>query len=868
MVDRKLRSHTIIPPALYLRRHADDQLREIINEMGRPGYVLVARQMGKTNLLLNARRELPEKGDLFVYLDVSNLFPELRGFFRNLIDVALESLRHDGVFLQGVIQQSRAETASLPPHKEHEIELRRLLQTVSGKVVVFLDEVDALTKTGYSDQVFSFIRSVYFAGRANFEEFTRLTFILSGVAEPGELIQNKSVSPFNIGEKIYLDDFSRAEFDRFLIKAELNYSEEVSSRVFYWVEGHPRMTWDLCSALERRSQEKLTEVDVDDEVSELYFGSVNVPPIDHIKDLVAQSNELRDSVMTIHYRKTDALTDPARTRLYLAGISRFDIQKRIASFKNRVIERALSEDFIRSIATIDTAQIDAGVKLFQVEQFADALGLFNSIARGASDPRLKNSAIQWAGLAQFQLGKFSDALTSFESQTEIEDSEKLVHWYFRGLSHLNLGEYENSISCFRSALSSEKSERVYYFDTMANLGTALAMLDPPSQTSLIEANQLSRELISKVDKIKSLNTKSGSGVLVTAYRTLSRVARLEGNHQGAREYLESAKKYADAPELLKLTMMEVTLADRASRAFVLDQAVQVVLSIKSFSLSSLENQFALKEVGSLLELLDAADKRDEAASIVGHVLDHVTASEQLMNVIEEVVFSTFSRGFHTLGAALIQKMLERDQIKRIPITYKSILTFATLVDERMALQYGDAYVLACEKSRDRVSDDVATTLRGLFAVFSTSLRHGKLDLAEDASRVAGEIIVSFDFASSSMPSALLLRDFMSVLVTVLRRRDIESAAVAGALIRKVASVKQFELPMFPNDFHRNMQRDLAHAMRTVPVGTVVKSGKKYGRNSRVIVSYDGEERSGKYKVFADDVEAGKCVVLREYEQTE
>jgi hypothetical protein len=55
-----LKPSTIIPSDLYVDRAADRQLRQIISDMGRPGYVLVARQMGKTNLLLHAQQTLDE----------------------------------------------------------------------------------------------------------------------------------------------------------------------------------------------------------------------------------------------------------------------------------------------------------------------------------------------------------------------------------------------------------------------------------------------------------------------------------------------------------------------------------------------------------------------------------------------------------------------------------------------------------------------------------------------------------------------------------------------------------------------------------------------------------------------------------------
>lgn len=43
----RLMSCTIVPEQLYVERDADRQLKSIIDEMERPGYVLVSRQMGK-----------------------------------------------------------------------------------------------------------------------------------------------------------------------------------------------------------------------------------------------------------------------------------------------------------------------------------------------------------------------------------------------------------------------------------------------------------------------------------------------------------------------------------------------------------------------------------------------------------------------------------------------------------------------------------------------------------------------------------------------------------------------------------------------------------------------------------------------------
>ena len=59
-----LKPYTIIPPELYIERDADRQVDNIILDMGRPGYVLVSRQMGKTNLILNAKRRLENENTI------------------------------------------------------------------------------------------------------------------------------------------------------------------------------------------------------------------------------------------------------------------------------------------------------------------------------------------------------------------------------------------------------------------------------------------------------------------------------------------------------------------------------------------------------------------------------------------------------------------------------------------------------------------------------------------------------------------------------------------------------------------------------------------------------------------------------------
>src|SRR5580658_6672131 len=86
---RQLVPSAVTPASLYVERDADRKLANLIADMGRPGYVLVARQMGKTNLLLNAKRKLEGPADLFIYLDLSSGYSDISSCFRTIIDTAL-----------------------------------------------------------------------------------------------------------------------------------------------------------------------------------------------------------------------------------------------------------------------------------------------------------------------------------------------------------------------------------------------------------------------------------------------------------------------------------------------------------------------------------------------------------------------------------------------------------------------------------------------------------------------------------------------------------------------------------------------------------------------------------------------------------
>src|SRR5207302_3531615 len=109
-----------------------------------------------------------------------------------------------------------------------------------------------------TDELFAAIRECY-NRRAEEPEFERLTFCLLGVAAPTDLNRDTRMTPFNIGKRIELADFTEDEADILRIGLEVGdvgtpgrsekEARALLKRVLYWTGGHPYLTQRLCQAV-------------------------------------------------------------------------------------------------------------------------------------------------------------------------------------------------------------------------------------------------------------------------------------------------------------------------------------------------------------------------------------------------------------------------------------------------------------------------------------------------------------------------------------------------------------------------------------------------------------------------------------------
>jgi hypothetical protein len=221
------------------------------------------------------------------------------------------------------------------------------------RIVVFIDEIDSTLQLDFTDDFFAAIRSTY-NQRASNAAYKRLTFVLLGVAAPGDLIKDATRTPFNIGQPIDLREFDRADAQVLQDALERHVPGQgahLMERIFFWTYGHPYLTQKLCQELCNLPAE--TQDDVDHLVQRLFLTSdartedINLKAV---RSLIEQHPEQRP-LLHLYARvyRGETITDdersPYQNRLKLIGLLRSEGQRLVV--RNEIYRRVFNAPWIK-----------------------------------------------------------------------------------------------------------------------------------------------------------------------------------------------------------------------------------------------------------------------------------------------------------------------------------------------------------------------------------------------------------------------------------------------------------------------------------------------------------------------------------------
>lgn len=454
----------------YVERRADTDLFESILA-GEFCYVLTARQMGKSSLMARTATRLEQAGVASAIVDLTQIGSErgAQGAAQWYFGIANEI--HRRLKITEPLRSWWQERSDLPPAQRLTGFFRELvLAHCSGRVVIFVDEIDSTIGLPFADDFFAALRACFNA-RATEPEFERLTFVLLGVATPDQLIQDPTRTPFNIGKRIDLTDFSPDEARTLApgLHAEPGEAERRLERILDWTGGHPYLTQALCRAVrEKGADSGKTDEAVDPQINELFLTSRAQREETNLKHVRArlerpgsEGRRLLQLYLRVRQGKPvrDQPTSPLFAQLKLAGVGKATDEGRLA-VRNRIYESVFTPEWAKS-----AMPADRGRQLAAATLATTLAGVF--VWYAAFQPRPNERAFLAAIQDEANNGdaynSANSAYTALRanpfSRSRATDLMQLF-WEQRALRYAQFGKRDESLLSYLQGLSLKESERL------------------------------------------------------------------------------------------------------------------------------------------------------------------------------------------------------------------------------------------------------------------------------------------------------------------------------------------------------------------------------------------------------------------------
>jgi hypothetical protein len=194
----------------YVVRRVDAELEAAIAR--RDSIVLIkgARQTGKTSLLARAIHQMRQRGVRVVLTDLQKLasdqFASLDVFFRAVAELMADQLDL-AVFPDEVWRAGRSPNINLERYLRHEV-----LEPRPEPLLWALDEVDRLFSCSFGGDVFALFRTWHNECALDPDKpWLRMTLVIAYATEAHFFITDPNQSPFNVGTKLELADFTREQ---------------------------------------------------------------------------------------------------------------------------------------------------------------------------------------------------------------------------------------------------------------------------------------------------------------------------------------------------------------------------------------------------------------------------------------------------------------------------------------------------------------------------------------------------------------------------------------------------------------------------------------------------------------------------------
>jgi hypothetical protein len=395
----------------YIRRDADAQLLEQIEDNQYYPYFAAPRQSGKSSLLLRTMAALDPGKYRVALVDLSPfVVSSYDDFWRQ--------------FLHEIARGANFDPAPIGAEDPRDV-LLLWLRGCKQRLIVFMDEIDVLLGVDCREQIFSKLRTFFnLRARLDTAELQRVQFVLAGAAHSSRFIKDPRWSPFNVAIEIELSDLSAAQVSQlavYLATAGAFAGPDLTARVHELTGGSVflcQLVFEQLWNLAARGKSRLDAGDVDAVVTTIVAESPRNIHFYNIFRLVTS-----DARLTMLFRRLtegQELGQEEHKELRLTGICRG-----ASPFRNEVYARVFGPG--------GPLDLKVGDRQIQLTRALDA-----AIARRddlLGDPRAEPRALV---RAEADIRKVR---RSFREGTQLQVGDVLGHGHFRLEEHIGQGGF-------------------------------------------------------------------------------------------------------------------------------------------------------------------------------------------------------------------------------------------------------------------------------------------------------------------------------------------------------------------------------------------------------------------------------------------
>jgi hypothetical protein len=399
----------------YIVRAADMELLEAVKH-GNFCYVLTPRQMGKSSLMVRTAQNLQKIGTSSVIIDLSagdtkNISLEA-WYLGQVLEIA-EQLdipgNHSGWWRRqihlGVVQRYMKFLTQV------------VLKKIAESIVIFVDEIDTTLSLPFnSDDYFATIRALY-NKRASSPALKRLTFVLLGVVSPSDLIMDASRTPFNIGTRIQLTDFTPEEASPLVsgLAPDPDLARQLLDQILLLTGGHPFLTQKTCMRVARwaKAYWNVSEASiiVDQKVDEMFLSDAGRNTDDNIKFVSERIVESESATKLLQYYQRiregeilrDNELDPIIVALKLSGLVKAN-EGGILVVRNTIYKRVFNKTWIVKTLS-ERVQQPRKTSKFLYDVYISYSNRDRNWVQGYLYPRLKEAGLRvWIDFQEIRTG--------------------------------------------------------------------------------------------------------------------------------------------------------------------------------------------------------------------------------------------------------------------------------------------------------------------------------------------------------------------------------------------------------------------------------------------------------------------------------